>query len=103
MARARGEVEALAKKVTVLCGDAFEGAYPQAWGAGIAVEFADGNRVEVSRDVCRGDPEAALSAAEMTDKARDLMAFGGLNDSGGVIEQVLAMAEGGNVPELSLL
>ena len=100
---ARGEVGELAKNVTVRCADGFDGAYPEAWGAGVTVAFADGSSIEASREVCRGDPEAPLSADEMTDKARDLMAFGGLNDSGSVIEQVLGMAEGGNVPELSLL
>ena len=67
-----------------------------------AREEADGSRVEANRYVCWGDPEAALSADEMTDKARDLMVFGGLNDSGGVIEQVLGTVDRGKVPELAI-
>ena len=102
-APAREAAAALARKVSVSAGDPFDAAYPGAWGAGISVELADGSREEVRRDVCRGDPEAALSAGEMTAKAHMLMGYGGLNDADGVIGRVLAMADGALAPALPVL
>ncbi len=102
-ADAREQAAALAARTTVSAGEPYQGAYPGAWGAGIVVQLADGSRVEARRDICRGDPEAALSAEEMTAKARELMNFGGLNDADGVIGRVLDMAGGGPPPALPVL
>jgi len=99
---ARVRAAPLAARTTVTVGEAFERAYPEAWGAAVAVTLKDGTRLEAARDTCRGDPEAALDAGEMTAKARELMRYGGLNDSDGVIAQVLEMAAGGPPPALPL-
>ncbi len=100
---AREQAAPLAVKISVAAGEPYDTAYPEGWGAAVSVELADGSRLEARRDVCRGDPEAALSADEMTAKARDLMNFGGLNDADGIIAQVLDMAGGGPPPALPVL
>ncbi len=94
-AEARAQAAPLAAKVRVAAADPYRSAYPAAWGAGVAVELADGSRVEAARPECRGDPAAALTAEEMIAKSRDLMRFGGLNDPGRLIDGVLGLAEGG--------
>ena len=73
----------------------FAAAYPAAWGAGVTVELTDGTRIESVRRQCKGDPEAALSADEMVDKARDLMRYAGVNDAARIIDGVLGLADGG--------
>lgn len=101
--RARKEAAPLAARTTVAAGEPYDTVYPEAWGAGVSVELADGSRLEARREHCRGDPEAALSADEMTAKARELMNFGGLNDADEVIGRVLDMAGGGPAPALPVL
>lgn len=99
---ARDAARDLATRITVHADEPYAGAYPAAWGGEVTVALADGGRLKATRTQCKGDPEAALSAAEMTAKARDLMAFGGINDSGAVIDGILAMADGAQAPKTSL-
>jgi 2-methylcitrate dehydratase PrpD len=98
-ADARAAAAPLAARVTVASGDPFESAYPDAWGARVAVRLTDGSKVEAARTQCRGDPEAALDTAEMIAKARALMQFGGLNDPDALIDAVLGMSRGGPAPD----
>jgi 2-methylcitrate dehydratase PrpD len=100
---ARAKAAPLAAKVSVAAGGPYAGAYPAAWGAGVAVTLADGSRVEALRPQCKGDPEAALDETEMVAKARMLMRHGGVNDAEAVIDGVLAMAEGGAPPDVAAL
>lgn len=98
---ARSRAAPLAAKVAVARGDAYDAAYPAAWGAGVAVTLADGRRLEADRPQCRGDPEAALTADEMVAKARGLLRHGGVNDPERVIDGVLGLAQGGKAPDLT--
>jgi 2-methylcitrate dehydratase PrpD len=102
-AEARESAADLASRVTVAVGGPYDAAYPAAWGAGVAVRLKDGTRLEAARPQCKGDPEAALDDGEMVAKARALTRHGGLNDADALIEGVLAMAEGGAVPDVAAL
>jgi 2-methylcitrate dehydratase PrpD len=99
-AEARAKAAPLAAKVRLSADDPYRSAYPAAWGAGVAVELADGSRVEAARPECRGDPEAALTPEEMVAKSRDLMRHGGLNDPARIIDGVLGLARGGRPVDL---
>ena len=97
---ARAEAAPLAQKVRVTTGEPYAAAYPVSWGAGISVELEDGTRIDSRKDECKGDPEAALSDDEMISKARDLMRFGGVNDSARVIDGIMNLSNGGDLPDL---
>ena len=99
---ARDTARSLASRVNVHTDRAYSDTFPAAWGGEVAVRLANGDTIKAVRTQCKGDPEAALSAAEMTAKAGVLMAFGGLNDSAAAIEVILAMAEGGDAPPASV-
>ncbi len=62
----------------------------------------DGSTICAERLNCKGDPEMMLDADEMKAKARVLLAFGGMDDAAGaqLIDDILAMAEDGPMPEL---
>jgi 2-methylcitrate dehydratase PrpD len=100
-AEARAKAAPLAQKVTVSAGGSYAASYPEAWGAGVAVTLKDGARLEAVRPQCKGDPEAALDEAEMVAKSRMLLRHGGLNDPDGLVEGVLAMADGGAAPDMA--
>lgn len=98
---ARSKAAPLAQKIRVLSGEPYATAYPVSWGAEISVELDDGTTLASKKDECKGDPEAALSDDEMIDKARDLMRFGGINDSARVIDGIMNLPNGGSLPELN--
>ncbi len=98
---ARAKAAKLAESVSVRTGEPYATAYPRAWGASVEVVLEDGSTIRSEKDECFGDPDAALSADAMVDKARDLMRHGGVNDSGRVIDGVLEMAAGRAAPDLS--
>ena len=101
-AAARQAAGPLARTIRVSCGEPYDGAYPGAWGGEVALLLADGRRLTARREHCRGDPEAALDAAEMRAKARELLIYGGLDDAEPVIREILAMAQGGEVPAIGV-
>lgn len=72
-------VRALLERVTVTADPAREAAYPATWSAGVTVRLRDGRTVQAAQDRPRGDPENPLSASELTDKFRQLAAYGGLD------------------------
>ncbi|MDP6787969.1 MAG: MmgE/PrpD family protein [Rhodospirillales bacterium] len=100
--KARKRVAALAARTIVAVGEPFAADYPEAWGARLAVTTAGGRRLEAGRTHCKGDPELALSDAELTDKARYLLAYAGLEDGAAraLIDAILALAEDGPLPGL---
>ena len=51
---------------------------------------------------CKGDPELPLDREQMILKARELLAFASVNDANAVVDGVLEMAHGGDVPDLKL-
>jgi 2-methylcitrate dehydratase PrpD len=100
---ARASAAPLAARVTVHRGDAYDTAYPKAWGAGVAVHLADGRRLDADRPQCKGDPEAALTRDEMIAKARGLLRHDGINDPDRLIDDVLGSAQGGKAPDVTAL
>jgi 2-methylcitrate dehydratase PrpD len=99
---ARQAAAPLARMIRVNAGEPYDSAYPTAWGGEVTLRFDDGRTVSARREHCRGDPEAALDRVELCAKARDLLENGGIDDPASVIEQILAMADGGAVPEISV-
>jgi len=97
---ARQELATLRQKIDLKVDDAFEAAYPDAWGATVEVTFTGGQQRRAERRTCKGDPEAPLAEAELLDKARMLLAFSGIADPEILIKDILDMANGGNVPAL---
>ena len=101
-ADARDQARPLAGKTSVRGGDPYRTAYPVAWGGEVTVSLADGSQIVAARTHCKGDPEAALNRDEMIVKARGLLSFGGVADIDATVEAILAMADGGPVPELDI-
>jgi len=90
-ARLRTETLRQATRVTVA--DPYASSYPLAWGAEVTVISASGARFKVSRRDCKGDPELALTNAEMRSKALGLLRYGELEDEAAdrICDSVLAM------------
>lgn len=74
-------VRALLGRVSVTVDPAREAAYPATWSAGVTVRLRDGRTVQATQERPKGDPENPLSAAELTDKFRQLAAYGSLDAS----------------------
>jgi 2-methylcitrate dehydratase PrpD len=101
-AAARSRCVDLAGRVQIRAEDPYRSAYPRAWGARVQVELADGTTLVAERTNAKGDPEAPLSATDLVAKARMLLAHGGVSDPDRLIDDVLGLASGGAVPEISL-
>lgn len=99
---ARDGVADLTAKVRVRGGDPYKGAYPKSWGGEVTVTLGDGAKITAARTHCKGDPELALNRDEMIAKARELLTYAEIHDADSVIRPVLAMAEGGPVPEIAI-
>ena len=96
-AASRERLGGLRTLVTAAVAEPYASAYPdEYWGARVSVTTRDGATRSVDRRACRGDPEAALSRAELVDKARMLMAFGGMDGDAAeaLIAAVLALPHG---------
>lgn len=103
---ARERLAALRARLAVAEDEAIGAAYPGSWGARVVLETTAGDTLVAERKACKGDPEAPVSAAEMRDKAMDLLvAHAGLGASAveQLIEATLALARGGPLPDLGAL
>jgi len=69
-------VRALADRVTLERDDAYEAAFPESWGARVAVELSDGRTLTGARDYPRGDYRDPLPEAEYRERNRALLAWG---------------------------
>ena len=98
----RDRAAELRSRIGVRAGDIYSNAYPKDWGGEVTVHLKDGGSVTAARNACKGDPELPLNRDEMIDKARDLLTFATVNDVDAVIDSVLGMANGGDVPQFSL-
>jgi len=99
-AQTRERLAALRQRVTVAIGKAQQDAYPAHWGTRVVATFADGRTlVSQARDAL-GDPEAPLSREALIAKAEGLMAHAGWPRADETIAAILAMAEGGPLPDL---
>ena len=100
---ARTQCGPLAAKVMLEAAEPFAGAYPNAWGARVTLTLKDGSQRMAERTNAKGDPEAPLSEGEMVAKARMLMEHGRVPAPDRLIDAILALPDGGNLPELDLL
>ena len=99
----RAKAASLALRVHPSAQEPYRSAYPRNWGSSVRVEFNDGSHIEATRTNAKGDPEAPLSRDDMVAKAHMLLKHGGVSDAGRLIDGILGMAQGGAVPDLSLL
>jgi len=98
--QARRDLAPYRQKVLIKADEPHLSAYPKDWGATLKLTFADGAEITTQRNHCKGDPEDALSVAEMRDKAMMLLEFGGVSKPEEFIDNILAMAGGGKLPQL---
>ncbi|MEC7490505.1 MAG: MmgE/PrpD family protein [Pseudomonadota bacterium] len=92
----------LRRRVSVRASNSYSDAYPKDWGGEVTVNLRNGSSVNAVRTACKGDPEYPLGREEMMVKARDLLAFGGVNDVEGVIGSIIGLADGGKLFEYDL-
>jgi len=83
------ELRAFSKKVEMVLDKEVDAAYPQRWIGVVDVETSGGERFTSRVEVPKGDPGNTLSRAELEEKARNLVAYGG-GASGEEIDQIVA-------------
>ena len=73
-----------------------------AWGSEVTATTQGGKTFTTSREHCKGDPELALTRADMHDKAIELLVFGGLGMSSAesLCESILGLPETDKLPPL---
>ena len=83
-------------QVSVCVTDEFESAYPDAWGASVTVHLKNGDVLGTERNLCKGDPDMPLNRQALIEKARMLMAYGGLDEqtSQTLITNLLGLGKG---------
>ena len=102
-AASRRDMAGLRAKVRVRATPEFEGPYPNHWGAELRLEHPGmATTLVIRRDDALGDPEAPLSAQQLIDKAYWLLGHGRHRDPAGLIAAILAMPDGGPMPDLEL-
>ena len=101
---ARARVAELRGRVELSKSSSIDAAYPEAWGAEVSVEMADGRRLGALRRACKGDPENPVTSAELAAKGRALLIDGGMaaSDADAFVATVEALADDRPVPELGL-
>lgn len=100
--KARTDCRALAARVKVRLAEPWASAYPASWGGRVVVRLASGGEYSAERTHAKGDPEAPLSRDEMIAKARMLLAHGNAANPDHLVDAILGMASGGNLPRLDL-
>ncbi len=92
---ARGKTSELRQKTRISVNEPYASSYPVAWGSAVRIKTETGNNFEAHRQNCKGDPELALSEAEMREKAINLMMYGGLEKStaSNVCESILSLPD----------
>lgn len=71
----RTDIRSLLPNIKIELDDALEAKYPQQWPAEVSVQLSDGSRLSTEVDYPKGDPENALSVAELESKFCDLAQF----------------------------
>jgi 2-methylcitrate dehydratase PrpD len=91
-------------KVALQVSREIDAAYPDAWGAEVQVETADGKTFKALRAHCKGDPENPVTEPELAAKAQSLMEEGGLDAAAArtLIKSVYGLAEDRPVRSLAL-
>lgn len=97
---ADADAATLRARVKVTVGEPFAGAYPDHFGARLAVTLADGTLLVQEQADALGDPENPLPLDRAIGKARSLMLAAGMGE--GAVEQLvtecLALPDGGPLP-----
>lgn len=90
---ARSKTTRLRQITEVSVKDPYASNYPQAWGSAVRVITDSGSVLESPRIDCKGDPESALTDAEMRIKATGLMQYAGLSvdDAEDICKSVLSL------------
>lgn len=80
-------------RIGVTLASPIDAAYPEAWGAEIAVRTQDGRTLEAVRGHAKGDPENPVSAGELSAKALTLLETAGLaeKDASRLIDAIGAL------------
>ena len=91
----------LRDKVTVVRDEAFDGLYPDHWGATVTVESTAGRRTATVNDAL-GDPENPLAAAGLAAKTHELLDGVGF-DAPALITAVLELPEDSPASRLTAL
>jgi 2-methylcitrate dehydratase PrpD len=73
---ARNRLAPLSQRVVLRRSEPFSAAYPEHWGAEVALKLPDGRELSATRKACKGDPDQPLGDAEMIAKAELLLAHG---------------------------
>ncbi|ABS64714.1 MmgE/PrpD family protein [Parvibaculum lavamentivorans DS-1] len=102
-ASARERCAALASRVEVSAAEPWASAYPRAWGGRVRLQLDDGTEYVAERAHAKGDPEAPLSRDDMIAKAEMLFRHGGVTEPRRIVDDILAMAADGAMPELDLV
>ena len=80
-ADARSRSADLRRATEIQIVDPYQSNYPASWGAEVTAISESGESFKVSRRDCKGDPELALDADEMRQKAIGLLQYGGLDEA----------------------
>jgi len=102
-AAARERLAALRAKTSVSVTQALEAAYPARWGGAVEVTLEDGTTMREERQDALGDPEKPLPRDRLIAKAKSLLEHGGNDQPERLIDDVLGMADDGELPALNLL
>ena len=100
---ARPDVTRLRNAATVVLNQTFDDAYPNHFGARVAIGLSDGATDSATVADALGDPENPVSAEQIVAKARRLMAAGGASADpvDRIIAATLALPDGGTLDALS--
>ena len=97
---ARAKLAPLRAKIHPSRQDPYATDYPRAWGSSVSVTLETGEVLTHTRTHAKGDPEAALSADEMIEKAHMLLTHAGIAQPTPFIDTVLGLPSGGDLPDL---
>jgi 2-methylcitrate dehydratase PrpD len=102
---ARTRFAALAARTTAASAAAFDAAYPDRWGARVTVRTTGDETLTAERPECKGDPKHAVTPQELRAKAALLLQHGtfGRERAASLIEAVLALPDGGALPDVAQL
>lgn len=76
----RSRLTELRSRIMAEAREPYLSCYPESWGSSVTVKLKDGSSLSEARNTAKGDPEAALSDADMVAKAHMLLAHGGLSE-----------------------
>lgn len=100
--KARSACAPLAARVKVKRAEPWASAYPVSWGGRVTVRLASGAEYAAERTNAKGDPEAPLSREDMIAKAKMLLSHGKAGDPDRLVDAILGLADGGEIPRLDL-